>query len=788
MIKTSSRAFTSHLFVALLLSTASTMGHAATEVSSSEARVGAAPDTSAAARTGQIADIVVTARRVNESLQRVPVAVTGFDATTIRAMQIQNFGDVGKMVPNLDAQRQFGSASAPQFYLRGISTGSLKFETDAGIGLYIDGVYLGRPAGAAFDLADIERIEVLRGPQATLFGRNSTGGAINFITAAPKGELRVDAEGSLGNYDRRRGRIAVDLPAWGPLSARISYLHNENEGYVRNLTPGRTFTFTEPFGTIRSARSFGAENTDAVAAALRLDLAPFTLDYRFDYSDKVSTQLGQQLIGFNPGFAITAPLIYSAPGAVVVGPSTSRQDALALDMTSPSHLKIQGHSLTARYDISDEISVKSITGYRKLDEFVGGNDIDGGALVDPFTGTGRPFTPISSIEDRHQHQWTQELQLIGQSGGFNWIAGAFYFDEKGRDNNPVFVGALFPAGIYTPGAGNPNLFGVPSDYFVGSNSRVRNRSYAGYAHVGLEISELVELAGGARYTKDKREETVLAAGLIGLGAPPASFSATSDHWDFDATATYKFTPAVRAYARFATGYLSGGVINGAPFKPETANSYEIGLKGDFLDRTFRLNAALFRIDRKNLQTLFFCTDPTLAVCNLPTGPVLGTVLIPLASARSQGFELEMTAVPTAGLTFGANLGYLDDKLSQSLGPRQSQAPRFTTGVYSQYDLPTFASGAYLSARIDGNFKDKRNSDPVPLSTTATLTQLPSRFDINARLSLLDLPVAGSKMRISGWVQNLTDNRKLEFARDLSTSVIGVFQVPRTYGVDIGFRF
>jgi iron complex outermembrane receptor protein len=772
-------------FCAILLSTVSAVCHASPN---DEPIAPSEQDRDVGARSGQVADIVVTARRVNESLQRVPIAVTGFDATTIRAMQIQNFGDVGKMVPNLEAQRQFGSASAPQFYLRGISTGSLKFETDAGIGLYIDGVYLGRPAGAAFDLADIERIEVLRGPQATLFGRNSTGGAINFVTSAPRGELRIDGEGTLGNYDRRRGRISVDLPAWGPLSARVSYLHNENKGYVRNLTPGRTFNFAEPFGTIRSAGTFGVENTDAVAVALRLDLTPVVIDYRFDYSDKISTQLGQQLIGFNPGFASTAGAIYGVPGAVVVGPSTTRLDALALDMTSPSHLRIQGHSLTARYDISDAVSVKSITGFRKLDEFVGGNDIDGGALVDPFTNTGQAFTPISSVEDRHQRQWTQELQLIGKSGGFNWIVGAFYFDERGRDNNPVFVGALFPSGTFTPGAGNPNLFGVPTDYFVGSNSSVHNRSYAGYAHAGLDIGEYVELAGGVRYTKDKRQETVLAAGLIGLASPPASFRAASDHWDFDATATYKFSPLVRAYARFATGYLSGGVLNGVGFKPETANSYEIGLKSDLLNRTLRLNASLFRTDRKNVQTLFFCSDPTLSVCNLPTGPVFGTVLIPLTSARSQGFELEMTAVPTAGMTFGANFGYLDDKLSQSLGPRQSLAPRYTTGVFGQYDLPAFNSGAYISARVDGNFKDKRNSDPVPLSTTAALTELPSRFDLNARLSLIDLPVAGSKVRISGWVQNLTNNRELEFARDLSTAVIGVFQVPRTYGVDLGFRF
>ncbi|MBW8910496.1 MAG: TonB-dependent receptor plug domain-containing protein, partial [Sphingomonas sp.] len=284
------------------------------------------PAAAADASQSGLQDIVVTARRTSESLQRVPVAVTGLNAAMISNLQIQNFGDVAKTVPNLDSQRQFGSASAPQFYLRGVSTGSLKFEQDAGIGLYIDGVYLGRPAGTAFNLADIERIEVLRGPQGTLFGRNSTGGAINFITAAPKGEFGVKAEGTYGNYDRIKGRVTVELPALGPLSARISYLHDENRGYVKNSTPGRVFAFTAPFGAARSAKTFGAENTDAVAVAVRLDLNPLTIDYKFDYTDKVSTQLGQQLLFAPAGY----PGTVLGAGSVTVAPSAKRLSSLPL--------------------------------------------------------------------------------------------------------------------------------------------------------------------------------------------------------------------------------------------------------------------------------------------------------------------------------------------------------------------------------------------------------------------------------------------------------------------------
>lgn len=727
-----------------------------------------------------IQEIIVTARRSEESLQDVPVAVTGYNRDQLEALDIQSFGDIGKTVPNLDVQRQFGSASAPQYYLRGVSTGTLKFEADAGIGLYIDGIYLGRPAGTAFDLADIERVEVLRGPQGTLFGRNSTGGAINFVTSTPSGVFGVKAQGTVGNFDRYSGRVTVNLPALGPITARISYLHDQNRGYVDNLTPGRTFTFAEPFGTIVSAKSFGAENTDAVSAAVHLDGGPFSADYKFDYTDKVSTQLGQQLLGFDPSFTagVGDPPFYTGAPGVFLPPSTERRDELALDFTSAAHLKIQGHSLTLAYDLSDDITLKSISGYRKLDEAVGGNDIDGGAYI---LG-GLPFTNISSIEDRHQKQVTQEVQMLGKAGNLDWVLGGFYFRETGRDNNPVFIGVLFPQGVTivprtTPTDGNTiDIFGVPSDYLAGADVSVRNKSIAGYAHLGYKTDQF-ELAGGLRYTKDNRRETIRAAGLVPAFAPPGTYNAKFDHWDFDATATWIASEDIRAYGRFATGYLSGGVLGGTVFKPETVKSYEVGFKGDFLDRTLRVNAAAFHSERRNVQTLSFSAASGTFIFSSPRG-------------SETGFELELTAQPNDHFSFNASYGYLRARLSDDPvnGPVNSLAPKNTLSVGAQYDSPHFANDSFVQFRVDGFFKDKRLSDPVVSSSTASLTTLPSHFDINARLSLIDLPIGGTKARISAWVQNLTNNLELEFARNLSTSVIGTFQVPRTFGLDLGFEF
>ena len=740
-----------------------------------------AQSTPAGGASAGIGDIVVTARRTEESAQTVPVAVTGYNSEQLEALDIKGFGDIGKTVPNLDVQRQFGSASAPQFYLRGVSTGTLKFEADAGIGLYIDGVYLGRPAGTAFDLADVERVEVLRGPQGTLFGRNSTGGAINFITARPTGEFGVKVDGTIGNYDRRKGSITVNLPALGPISARVSYLHDENRGYVRNLTPGRTFHFAEPFGTIKSAKTFGAENTDAIAAAVHIDGGVLQVDYKFDYTDKVSTQLAQQLLGYDPTYlpGVGDPPFYTAAPSIYVPPSSKRQKAVALDFTTPSHLKIQGHSLTMALDVSDAITFKSITGFRKMDEFVGGNDIDGGA----YEVGGLPFTNISSVQDRHQKQFTQELQMLGKTGNWDWVLGAFYFRETGRDNNPVFIGTLFPTYLPEiipstgPGTGNTlNAFEVPSDYLAGADASIRNKSMAAYAHLGYK-AEHFELAGGIRYTKDKRREVLRAAGLIPFAAPPVTANVSFDHWDFDATATYIVNRNVRGYLRFATGYLSGGVMGGNLFKPETVKSYEAGVKADLLDNKLRINAAYFISRRKNVQTLGF-------------NATSGTFLFSSPYGRENGFEIELTAKPVESLTLNASYGYLNQKLANDPvnGPVNSLAPKNTLSLGAQYDSPAFANGSHVTFRVDGFYKDKRLSDPIRNAATLDLTTLPSRFDVNARLSLVDLPIGGAKAKVSAWVQNLTNNHKLEFARNLSTNVIGTFQVPRTFGVDVGFAF
>lgn len=750
------------------------------------------------ARTARIEEIVVTARRKEESLQDVPTAVTAIDAQTLEDLQISNFGEVGQTVPNLNIQRQFGSASSPQIYMRGVSTGSLKFQTDAGIGLYVDGVYLGRPAATAFDIADIERVEVLRGPQGTLFGRNSTGGAINFITRPPSGEFRIKGELGAGNYGARRGRLSADFPEVGGFSTRLTYLHDEHEGYVDRVGPASTYNFAAPFGQLRSAADFGNEETNSIGLAVRYaGIEGLTADYRLDYTEKDSSQLAPQMLAqygsFNPSFTLRPPV------AVTVN-SAERADALALD-TSQTDLTVEGHSLTVEYAVTDTMRVKNIASYRRFTEGANFNDIDGNRLADtgilsvflgipgpPFLigGSGAPLSWISSGQLRGQHQVSDELQLIGEGEHFDWIAGAFWFRERGYDNNPVFLFTAFPPNAtYVPGVTNGSILGQ-RDYFAGFNGTVENKSVAGYVHGTWRITDAWDLSAGLRYTDDQREENIIEVAAI----RNRSFDLSDSHTDWDASLTYKFAGNTSAYVKASTGYLSGGVIGGLAFAPETISSYELGLKSDLFDQRLRLNVAAFRAERDDLQVLSF-------------SPQRGTFLANGGSRTQKGVELEVTAVPLDGLTLTANYGRVDFGTS---GNTRVLAPESNAYVSGEYDFRPFANGSYLGFRVDAGWQDEHFGLQCPLGATqdpalgctnlqnvnrsvdAALVQDATTL-VGARLSLFDIGVGNGKAKVSLWGRNLLDEDEPEFLRDLGNgTVIGSFMVPRTYGVDFSIDF
>jgi iron complex outermembrane receptor protein len=741
----------------------------------------AAQDTQPAANSGGLEEVVVTARRVQENLQSVPTAITAFTAQDLKDQQILSFGDIANNVPNLNLQTQFGEPATPFITIRGFSNGTLNPSVDSPVGLYIDDVYIGRAVGSAFDLADLEQLEVLRGPQGTLFGRNATGGALSFHTKKPTGQFDAHLDTSFGDYGLKRVKATVDTPEFAGFAARLTVLHSENDGYVKNSQAGRTTVLPDPFGTVHAADSFGENDQTGVALAISYRaIDRLTLDYKFDFTNQVQSQLATQGLGFADTDAFQQALVADqGPGRVPV--SLTRQGTLPLGFNTPGNLTVMGHSLTAQYELTDDIRLKSITAFRTMREDTGGNAIDGGTWIGtPFTAAtlgipvGTPWTLASSIARRTQHQWSEEAQVIGNMGDFDWIAGFYYFNEIGYQNDPVLSG-LFGSGILTPAALKAELLS-PGAYILGTIDGADNTSLAGYAHGTYHLWDAIDISAGLRFTNDQRSYDHLSPGNV--------FSQNADfyHTDWDASITYKFTPDVNVYAKASTGYLAGGSLGGFNFKPETNASYEIGLKSEFFDHRLRANLVGFYEHVRNVQITEFDTTH-------------GSYIINGGGENIQGVELETRAIVAPGLQLTANYGY--SRTPSNVNPVSgfeigALYPSQNLALGTQYDTPPLFGDTYASFRVDANWTSgyaglSNLPDTAVNNALIAATSTPAEWQLNLRASLVDIPMGAVKGKVSMWVNNLLDNQNIAFSREIFYTV-GQFEIPRTFGADLSFDF
>lgn len=740
------------------------------------------------APVGGLEEIIVTAQKREENLQRVPVAVTALTSEALESQRITSVAGLGSIVPNFQVIKQPSNAALPVYSLRGVLAGETASQVDNGVSIYIDGVYLGRSAGSLFDVADISRIEVLRGPQGTLFGRNTTGGAVNFITRTPKGEFGIRQDLTYGRFNEFRSRTRIDLPEVAGLKASVTYAHRQIDGYVRNLAAGVERIYgpgtNGRIETSRAANTLGEENADSVFVAVRYDDGgPFTADYKFDYTDFRGSQLGVQALGFRgsndlPG---TNPLgglvefIFSLQpqlgGTNVV--SSTPLDALYEPQRATDRLRSQGHALTLAYSLSDNVTVKNIAAYRKLRQLSLGNSFDGNHLIDPFAGTGDDFTVLNAFSDRHQYQISDELQVTGKSHALDWVAGVFYFEEHATNYNPVQFFKVFPP------QGQP-VSVTPADQF--SDVTVTNKSFALYGQGSLRLTDRLTLTAGARYTWDKRRE------INFLSAPAADSRASFERLTWQTSADYQITPQVMVYGKVGTGYLSGGIYNGKSFNPEKLISYEAGLKGQFWDNRVRLNLAAFTAAYDDLQVSVFTT-----VLNYENA----------GKARIRGFEGELTVAPIEGLQIGANLGLLDFKYNTFVSTaatggaqdiagiaQRTQTPSITFAPNVQYRTRPMRNGAYASLQFDATYTGDVNFILIPPADAKLRRAATSQahWIVNGRVSLADLPVVSGRMKLSLWGQNLLDERVVQYASDISGFISASFNRPRTFGVDATFEF
>lgn len=730
-----------------------------------------------------IADIVVTAQKREQRLQDVPVSITALTTDSLRSNRILNVGDLNAIAPNLTVRESGGGGGIPNITMRGALSLGVGPGADREVGFYVDGVYVGHALGSMFELANVERIEVLRGPQGTLFGRNATAGAISFITRDPSGSFDLEQEFTVGNYNQFRSKTRVDLPAFGPFSVALTYVHSERRGETRNLGAGKVWDYgVAGLGLRKSPKWLGSENKEIFSAAVRFEPSDsFSTTYKFDYLDSHATPVAIGFPGFGPDFGTGLEGLYGAqPNPSILTPVTKhRPDALNNEFTTSTDLRISTHNLTSEWLLSDSIKLKNVFGYRRVRQTASQELGALGGLVIP--GTDLPITIYGTTSAYRHNQISDELQLNYTGQLANVTAGLLYYHQTQALGGPTglpnqYFFQVLPGGVLT----------CPLASACRGPSPTRGTSKAAYIQVEGHVTSQLDVVGGYRITNDKKSG----------GFPDGSFNVKDTNSSYLIGLNYKPTDDILLFGKYSTAFMSGGGNTGnflpglRTYAPEKAYSWEVGAKTDWFDRRLRVNLSLFSVKYKDIQWIIggqTCGDVLEGVC-----------VFTLGDARAKGFELEVTAAPVRGLTLNAGIGYTDFKYKNvaalataatgSFSP--SYRPDWTANLAAQYDTAEIEGlgGGHLSFRVDANFRSKALLAADPAPQYRDIVTIPSVWVLNSRVALSNIDLAGHKAEIALWGRNLTDDDHMVMASSFYFAFPTVYERARTFGVDVKFDF
>jgi iron complex outermembrane recepter protein len=833
---------------------------------------------SASASAQQLEEIIVTAQKREQDIQRVPIAVSAFTTETLRAKGVTDINALTNLTPNvnLDSSSPFsGDTSVLSASIRGIGQDDFAFNLDPGVGVYLDGVFLARTFGANQNLMDVDRVEILKGPQGTLFGRNTIGGAINIVTHVPGPEPSFEAQATVGEYNRTDLGFTADLPITDSLLSSLTVSSMDRDGYQDVIPyPADSPWGSRPFvvdpmnaypraGYDTSEANGGINQTVVRGKLLWLasDAVEVTLAADWQHQDQPST--AATVLSVNPNtdpnasaiFGLIYNLCISTPkdvldsgaafpflpfsaqmhtgegglcgpratgvpelggtggaalgGAGYVGGPDGGQalsatprifwdfaatDTGDIDKTYANGVSFAkndgwGISLTADWELGEELTLKSITGYREIDWKVG-IDLDG-----------TPESIQEVTDHQKQEQWSQEFQLLGTAfdDRLNYVFGLYYFTEEGFVHDFVpFEGLLY-------------VFDYQND--------VDTESYAPFLHTDFAVTDKFTVILGGRYTWEDKSFIGGQADLNGFtykisgcnppedpafqhldpsippfltcqqilgfpvpGQPLRYFPADEQKQDFSVfTPTvgvqYQFTDDVMAYAKWSKGFKSGGwttrlsapILDGADaeYKPEFAETSEIGLKTQLLDNHLLVNTAIFYTDYKDIQLNF----------QEQASPVLRNG----GTATLQGIEVEAQAVFVGGLGFTFAGGYIDaeyDEINPLVGiPLSSEIPKtpeYKVNVGPTYDF-NLANGGGVRLAVDYTYTAEMFNDSL---NTPDLKR-PSVENINA---VIRYTSPGGKYEFAVGGTNLSDERYLVTGsiNEAAGEHVGTYSRPREW--------
>ena len=686
-------------------------------------------------------EIIVTAQKRRQSLQDTPIAISVLSGEQMQRLGITNLGGlIAGQVPFLHLTPYGSTPSNLAIGIRGnAARDSSEVTREASVGVYLDGVYMARSQGLDMELADLERIEVLRGPQGSLFGRNAVGGALSLISKKPSGQFGFNQTLAMGRFDELRSVTRINFDEVSGVKAKLDYIHAERDGWVNNTAPGES--------------DYNQYNKDGGRLSLNWQAnEQLMVDYSYDQSDVKTTQNYYQLH-------------IDRIGVFGEEPKRLSQSRLPATSLSPTVSEQQGHALTLTWQQSEALTIKSISAYRNLNEDSDSNY--NGALY--FNGFGE-----TSV--LNQDQFSQELQLIGNTSQLEWVAGLYYLKES-VDKTLVNKLTLDIFGNF----GDPLSAISPPITLTPRVVSAEAKSQAVYGQLTWAMGERLDLTLGTRYTEDERFATRVETAL-------QVSDQSSDHVDSKIALNYHWADNLTTYVQWSTAYKAGGVntrsASFTPFGEEEAETIEIGLKTEFWQQRARLNMALFSSDYTDLQLDF--TDP-LALGVVETINISKPVEV-------QGFELELTVSPIANLVMGLTYSYLDSHMPLQTSPFNGSltqlfvlmAPQHAGALTVDYQFTPTEYGI-LSVHLDLMSKDSFSYNPYGEQ------RLDAYSLINGRLTLADINLGNRSGSLSAslWGRNLADEEYIVDAfavGDPASVVANAYGDPRTMGIEVRYDF
>lgn len=718
-------------------------------------------------------DIVITARKTTERLQDVPIAVTALSGAALEARGVGSVTELQRVAPNLQfTPGQGGNSSGIAPFIRGVGENDFIITTDPAVGTYFDGIYVARTFGASAELLDVERIEVLRGPQGSLFGKNTIGGAINVISKVPGDITELQGDVRYGSLNNIRVRARVAAPLAEGLSVSLSGLGEWRDGWQK----------------IPSGRDLGNRNLITGRFALRYENGPFEAVAAIDGLRRRQHANAHSMLEFVPGFFSGLQSAFIAPCCTV--PASINQTDSSLELNRDNADAVNG-SLALTYDLGGA-TIKSISAYRWVDALFG-RDGDASSTIN-YAG---------DIHDERARQFSQELQFsVPLADRGKLLVGAYYFRERTRDLTRLYVAdGLYNVIQNIPPFSDPAFPGGPPlavllDFNIDFDNRQTTTNYALFGNATYDLTDQFTVEVGGRYTHEKKRFSQAANRIYSnqpllAGTPSYELNDSWNAFTPRASLSYKFNPNLMAYASWSRGFRSGG-FDGRPtsleevgaFDPEELTAYEVGFKTTLDDRV-TINVAAFQNEYRDQQLL------TSSV-----SPATGLIIVRTENAgrsRMKGLEVETDVRVTPRFRISGALGLLDTEYLRYVSVingvptnvsfrEHKQAPEITANIGISYAAPIGAD-RLATFRVDTAYRSKTYVD---VENTEGLSA-PDHAIVNASATF-DLPIEGSQIRFA--VDNLTKKRVITAGFDGRGAfgfLEGYFNDPRRLSVTLSFN-